>query len=50
MTQPKHQTETKHLFAFFLAIVALVLLMSWNDARPTYTPKGKGANHAQSSR
>ena len=50
MPQPKHQTETKHLFALLLAIVALLLFMSWNDARPTYTPKVKGVRHGQSSR
>ena len=39
--QPKHQTETKHVFAFFLAIIALLLLMSWNDSQPIYKPKAK---------
>ena len=45
MPQPKHQTEIKHVFAFFLAIIALLLLMSWNDSRPTYTPKSKPTGH-----
>jgi len=45
--QPKHQTG--NLLAFFLAIVAFLLFMSWNDSRSTYTPQPKGASHAQST-
>ena len=49
MPPPKHQTATGNLFAFVLAIVALLLFMSWSDSRPIYKPKPKGAHHAQTT-